>query len=62
MDKLKRPCSSFLRRPVVLLSGFRLSAGLIVFITNVIKLNTEFVQVASEVTIVKVAELVMPNR
>jgi len=42
MDKLKRSYSLFLGRFIIPLSGFRLSVGLIVFITNVVKLNTKF--------------------
>ena len=62
MDKLKRPYSSFLGGSIVLLSGFRLSVGLTVFIANVVKLNAKFIQIALEVTIVGVAESVMPNK
>jgi len=62
MDKLKRPYSLFLGCSIIPLLGFRLSARLIVFIANVIKLNTKFIWVASKVIIVKVAKLVILNR
>ena len=62
IDKLKQVYSLFLRYSVILLSGFRLSIRLIVFIANVIKLNTKFIQIALKVTIVKVAKLVILNK
>ena len=62
IDKLKWPYSLFLKGSIILLSGFRLSIGFIVFIANIIKLNAKFIQIVFKVTIVKVAELVMLNK
>ena len=62
VDKFKRPYSLFLGCFIVLLSGFRLSARLIVFIANIVKFNAKFIQVVFKVTVVKVAKLVMLNK
>ena len=43
MDKLKQLYSLFLGHSIVLFSSFKLSIGPIVLITNIIKLDTEFI-------------------